>query len=501
METSAKKYEHYHFKKRGSSKAMSPSPLKTYTVHFNLNSLRSSNSVSPSLPTVSLGSLNTSIDQAPRKNKNGKKRHSGWYRLQRKLPRKGVVAIENSHPHHQLVSCVRQGIRELNRKFPAFGPKVELNNLDFTEVLKTEIQSNKKIFEFESYSPSVFATIRQAIDITENEFLNSVAPVDDHPYYEFISNSKSGQDFFLSNNMQFMFKSNRQRDVKFFISILRNYLQHFISYPHSLLVKYVGCYAIKFPGKPKKYFLVMQSIFYPSDRIEERFDIKGCTAGRYQKPNAEGSQIIIVLKDQNFLTEVLDFGDQNQWFLQQIQADSEFLCGLNCMDYSLLIGRQRKHTDEKVTEHVATIVERIGKSISPIRKGMLTSNGDALYNSKGDYTNRALNDLKESTFQDIITLPEYKPGVMFPRSLTDGVENFHKEHRRLLPKSKNALHILDGEEYRYFVGVVDFLTRFDWRQKTAQYWKIVKYSCGDHSTKSPKVYSRRFINFLRDHVR
>ena len=27
----------------------------------------------------------------------------------------------------------------------------------------------------------------------------------------------------------------------------------------------------------------MQSIFFPSVRIEDRFDIKGCTAGRYQK--------------------------------------------------------------------------------------------------------------------------------------------------------------------------------------------------------------------------
>ena len=31
----------------------------------------------------------------------------------------------------------------------------------------------------------------------------------------------------------------------------RKYLGHFLSYPHSLLVKYVGCYSIKFTGKQK----------------------------------------------------------------------------------------------------------------------------------------------------------------------------------------------------------------------------------------------------------
>ncbi|KAH9499657.1 phosphatidylinositol-4-phosphate 5-kinase-like protein 1 [Bulinus truncatus] len=243
----------------------------------------------------------------------------------------------------------------------------------------------------------------------------------------------------------------------------------------------------------------MQSIFYPSERIEDRFDVKGCTAGRYQKPNPDGSQVIIVLKDQNFLNEVLDLGDQCQWFIQQIQADSQFLCDLNCMDYSLLIGRQKKHVDEKSTQHVATIVERIGKSISPIRKGTDDSVLSSV-NSHGDHGINGTDAVKKPTFSEVVKLPEYKPGLMFPRSLADGVENFHKEHRRLLPNSKNALHIMDGTDYRYFIGVVDFLTRFDWRQKTAQYWKIVKYSCGDHSTKNPKVYSRRFINFLSDHV-
>ena len=100
-----------------------------------------------------------------------------------------------------------------------------------------------------------------------------------------------------------------------------------------------------------------------------------------------------------------------------------------------------------------------------------------------------------------VTFPRMKEGLMFPRSLIDGVDKFQEEKRRLLPKCPNGLHIIEGPDYRYFVGIVDFLTRFDWRQKMAQHWKMVKYKCGDHSTKHPDIYSRRFVNFLTEKVR
>ncbi|CAG5116283.1 unnamed protein product, partial [Candidula unifasciata] len=151
-------------------------------------------------------------------------------------------------------------------------------------------------FEFESYAGSVFAALRQAVGLDEHNYFDTVA-CSSKPYLEFRSNSKSGQDFFLSHDMQYIFKSNRKRDIQFFLSILPRYLQHFIDYPHSLLVKFVGCYTIKLKG----------NIFYPADRIESRFDIKGCTAGRFQQPVDPGSQEITVLKDKNFLNEELNF--------------------------------------------------------------------------------------------------------------------------------------------------------------------------------------------------
>lgn len=51
--------------------------------------------------------------------------------------------------------------------------------------------------EFVSYASAVFATLRRAMGISESDFLQSVAP-ENLPYLEFISNSKSGQDFYIS---------------------------------------------------------------------------------------------------------------------------------------------------------------------------------------------------------------------------------------------------------------------------------------------------------------
>ncbi len=54
-----------------------------------------------------------------------------------------------------------------------------------------------QVFHFASYASSVFATIRRAVGISEEDFLDSVAPKE-APFLEFISNSKSGQDFYLT---------------------------------------------------------------------------------------------------------------------------------------------------------------------------------------------------------------------------------------------------------------------------------------------------------------
>lgn len=95
----------------------------------------------------------------------------------------------------------------------------------------------------------------------------------------------------------------------------------------------------------QKYFIVMQSVFYPDDRINARYvwfgssqkhkaqvilvtvqplymvwcvflvaryDIKGCEVSRWTEPAPEGSQIIVVLKDLNFEGQYITLGKRTQ---------------------------------------------------------------------------------------------------------------------------------------------------------------------------------------------
>jgi len=52
-------------------------------------------------------------------------------------------------------------------------------------------------YTFESYATAIFACIRAAVHIKDADFVSSLVP-DGLPYLEFISNSRSGQDFYFT---------------------------------------------------------------------------------------------------------------------------------------------------------------------------------------------------------------------------------------------------------------------------------------------------------------
>jgi phosphatidylinositol-4-phosphate 5-kinase-like protein 1 len=74
------------------------------------------------------------------------------------------------------------------------------------------------------------------------------------------------------------------------------------------------------------------------------------------------------------------------------------------------------------------------------------------------------------------------------------------EHRRLLPNCFNGIHIIDGPEYRYFLGIIDFLTLWTFKQRINQTMKLIKTRCGDQSTVPPSAYADRLVNFITEHT-
>ncbi|XP_073334690.1 phosphatidylinositol 4-phosphate 5-kinase-like protein 1 [Pagrus major] len=228
-------------------------------------------------------------------------------------------------------------------------------------------------------------------------------------------------------------------------------MEHLRKYPHSLLVKFLGVHRIKIPHRRKKYFIVMQSVFYPDDRISARYDIKGCEVSRWTEPAPEGSQIIVVLKDLNFEGQYITLDRQRPWLLRQVELDTQFLRRLNVLDYSFLLAHQPLHHDERHQSlSFATLIMRTKKSL----KGMAKT-----------------------------------------------PEDFRAQNRRLLPNLKNPLHVIDGPEHRYFIGIIDIFTVYSFKKRLEHWWKRLRHPGRSFSTVSPQTYCLRLCHWVQDHTK
>ncbi|XP_034403562.1 phosphatidylinositol 4-phosphate 5-kinase-like protein 1 isoform X2 [Cyclopterus lumpus] len=241
----------------------------------------------------------------------------------------------------------------------------------------------------------------------------------------------------------------------------------------------------------------MQSVFYPDDRINARYDIKGCEVSRWTEPAPEGSQIIVVLKDLNFEGQYVILDQQRPWLLQQVEMDTRFLQSLHVLDYSLLLAHQPLQPDERHHSlSFATLIMRTKKSVnpgsSPLHAGiapvpeddstLTLSETDCRYASGGG---------------SIPTCPEHSG----PSSDAAELPDFRVQNRRLLPNLKNPLHVIDGPEQRYFIGIIDIFTVYSFKKRLEHWWKRLRHPGRSFSTVSPQTYCLRLCHWVQDHTK
>ena len=75
-----------------------------------------------------------------------------------------------------------------------------------------------------------------------------------------------------------------------------------------------------------------------------------------------------------------------------------------------------------------------------------------------------------------------------------------RENRRLLPEYENELHVIDGEE-KYFLGIIDFFTRYTFKKKLENAYKRVIYPPLSFSTVHPDIFAQRFYKYWVDHTK
>ncbi|KAM4878000.1 phosphatidylinositol 4-phosphate 5-kinase-like protein 1 isoform 2-T3 [Thomomys bottae] len=289
----------------------------------------------------------------------------------------------------------------------------------------------------------VFAQLRRNLGLVEEDYQAALGPCG--PYLQFFSTSKSKASFFLTHDQRFFLKTQRRREVQVLLAHLPRYVQHLLRHPQSLLARLLGVHSLRVAQGKKKYFIVMQSVFYPTGRIAERYDIKGCEVNRWVDPVPEGSHLVLVLKDLNFQGKTIKLGSQRSWLAHQIELDTTFLRELNLVDYSLLMAFQTLHQDE---QHQSSSIFCMARSVHGVQN-----------------------------LQD--------PGA---------------QNLRLLPHVPNALHILDGPEQRYFLGLVDLATVYGLRKRLEHLWKTLRYRGRSFSTVSPACYARRLCQWVEAHT-
>ncbi|XP_057212246.1 phosphatidylinositol 4-phosphate 5-kinase-like protein 1 isoform X1 [Triplophysa rosa] len=410
-------------------------------------------------------------------------RRRQWAWLMSRWTLLGVFEIDEEHEFYELTRMMKSGLSTAVQNTPDDPASNELSSDDF---IKEETDMHED-FLMQTFAGPAFANLRRSVNIREEEYETSLASPE--PYLQFISNSKSKADFFITHDRRFFLKTQNKREINFLVSNLRIYLEHLHKYPHSLLVKILGVHRL-ISGKTKKYFIVMQSVFYPDVRVMARYDIKGCEVGRWTDPTPKKEEAIVILKDMNFEGQHITLGEQSSWLVRQVEIDAAFLRSMNVLDYSLLLAHQPLHKDEvDQKHHLANLVCRTAISLDQ----NLPTHARSFSSCSEERDSHTLVSQRE-TAEEVQLHHQHEVHSQDPQQV-------QTQNRRLLPDFRNPLHVIDGPHSRYFVGIIDIFTEYGFKKKLENLWKRIKYPRHTFSTVSPSAYSLRLVQWVEKHTK
>eukprot|EP00753_Platysulcus_tardus_P018111 PLAT6720.1.p1 GENE.PLAT6720.1~~PLAT6720.1.p1 ORF type:complete len:725 (+),score=331.91 PLAT6720.1:15-2189(+) len=296
-------------------------------------------------------------------------------------------------------------------------------------------------FYFRDYEPSVFAKLRAAFKISEDDYIRSMSSLSVPKFSE----GASGAFFVFTKDQRFAVKTMSKDECIFLREMAGRYLAYMSKHPNTLITKYFGLHSIKM-YRQRIYFVVMENVFPPKEKltIHERYDLKGSWISR----NADRSKgDNVVLKDGDLNLRLQINPELSRRLGREMRSDVDFLSSNGIMDYSLLLGvhRRRFHIDG---DGPSRRVSRGGRKRQAKRRG-----------------SRAASDEVGAD------------GVPFYRESQGGVM---------------AL-VVEGPG-TYFFGIIDCLQQWDWKKKAeaaAKRWLKFKDPHGI-SAVPPEEYAVRF---------
>jgi len=103
-----------------------------------------------------------------------------------------------------------------------------------------------------------------------------------------------------------MLKTIHYQEYKRLKAILKQYYEHIVRYPQTLITRFFGLHKIKYKPEgslnfQRYYFVIMANVFNTKMDISVRYDLKGSKLGRATKKNPDDKlDPEVALKDLDF---------------------------------------------------------------------------------------------------------------------------------------------------------------------------------------------------------
>jgi Ca2+-binding EF-hand superfamily protein len=327
-------------------------------------------------------------------------------------PKKGL-AVHFGHENWNMVLSMMIGIR-MSVARSRHEETRALQTVDFhmkekfsiiphlANMFDTTVGKRVEMTRFMDYAPVVFGRIRTNFGITHDEYTRSIGPEqllgnlvlgNLASLSELSSEGKSGAFFYFTADGKFLIKTVARKEHQLLKGMLRNYYEHIMKYPNTLLCRFFGLHSLrvwkqgKYTGaqsaSSKVYFLVMANMFNTPFEIHRRYDLKGSWIGRSTN-EVEAKDPTVALRDVDFAKAKVCFKigpEKRAKMLVQIEHDAIFVASQNIIDYSLLVGIH--DIEEPAADEDALDFEKDSDNTMPIHMrdmgGMLSTDKKSLY--------------------------------------------------------------------------------------------------------------------------
>jgi 1-phosphatidylinositol-4-phosphate 5-kinase len=440
----------------------------------------------------------------------------------KEVKKRPCVDIFEHHKSFYLMLNLQLGIRYTVGKITPV-PMREVRSSDFGERARIRMFFPRKGSQFtpphysvdfywKDYCPMVFRNLRELFKLDAADYMMSICG--DDGLRELSSPGKSGSLFYLSHDDRFVIKTLRKSELKVLLKMLPFYYHHVQDHENTLITKFFGLHRITLKGGKKVRFVVMGNMFCTELRIHRRYDLKGSRQGRFT--NKDHISESTTLKDLDLSYKFHMDRSLREALFKQISVDCEFLESQDILDYSLLLGLHFStpenlnalldppdtlHNPDSLASEDGTIISNSSDTVIPPKGLLLVTHEPSSVNTAPGPHIRG-NTLRAFSVGDKevdLILPggtgrlRVQLGVNMPAQANHKLELEEESH-------SGEVELFEVYDVVLYLGIIDILQDYNLKKKIEHAYKSLKFDPITISAVEPKLYSKRFIDFLSQKV-